>query len=417
MYGIMPMKNRCGQEADRLSGRFRQREEEHMRTRRSIAAAAGLGLVLLAGCGSRSDGGNSLSDTEVSAQAVFDYDVNDYVTLGEYKNLPVQYPVPVVSDEDVEDKASELVDDNTEYKEVSGRAAQKGDYVNIDFAGTIDGEEFEGGSAEEYEFTLGEEEFLEEFEENIIGKDSGETFSFKMVFPEDYDDELTGKEAEFSVTINSVSEAIVPEYNDELVKKATEYDSVQAYEDAAREELLVTAQEEAEATAGEDALALAVANATINGYPQALYDACYDENMETYQSYAEMFGMEFDDFMAEFSDGGDIDSETLDWVNEILVSQAIALQEGFEITDGNYEEAAGELAAKNEYESLEDFEADYGRISIMSMLARERAIEFLYEHAKVEEVSEDEYYGGDDDEYLSEDNTEGLSGDTETYAD
>lgn len=392
-----------------------------MRTRKKIVAAAvGLSMILMSGCGSQTDGENALSDsdTEASVQEVFNYNVDDYVKLGEYKNLSVQYPVPVISDEDLEDSIAELIEENTEYKEISDRAAQKGDYVNLDFTGTIDGEEFEGGSAEDYEFTLGQEEFLEEFEENVIGKNSGETFSFKMVFPEDYDEELTGKEAEFSVTLNSISEAVVPEYNDELVKKVTEYDSVQAYEDAMREEMLITAQQEAEEAAGEDALAMAVANAQISGYPQALYDTCYNDNMETYQSYAEMFGMELDDFMAEFSDGGDIDSETLDWVNEILVAQAIAKQEGFEVTDDNYKEAAEELAIQNEYESLEDFEADYGKVSVMSMLARKRAIDFLYENAKVEEVSEDEYYGGDDEALsISEGDTEELSDGTETFKD
>lgn len=376
-----------------------------MRTRKRIAAtAAGLCVALLAGCGNQPQNGVS-STEEISAQEIFNYDVSDYVSLGEYKGLAVQYPVPAISGEDLEEGIAELVESNTEYKEVSDRAAQNGDYVNIDFNGTVDGEEFEGGSAEEYEFALGEDEFLEEFEANIIGKKAKDEFAFKMVFPDDYDEELAGKEAEFSVTVNSVSEAVVPEYNDELVKKATEHDSVQAYEEALQEELMLTASEEAEAAAGEDALALAVANAKISGYPQALYDACYQENMETYQSYAEMFGMEFDEFMEEFSDGGDLDGETLDWVNEILVSQAIAQQEGFEITDENYKEAAEELAIENEYETLEEFEADYGRTSVMSMLARERAIAFLYENAEVEEVSEEEYYG-DEEEDLEEIGTE-----------
>lgn len=375
-----------------------------------VTAAIGLGMVLLAGCGSQNGSGNALSDsdTEVSIQEVFGYKATDYVTLGEYKNLAVQYPVPSVTDEDMEDGISELIENNTEYKEISGRSAQKGDYVNMDFTGTVDGEEFDGGSSEGYEFVLGEEEFLDEFEANIIGKNAKDEFSFKMVFPEDYDEELGGKEAEFAIKINSISEAVVPEYNDELVKSSTEYDSVQAYEEALREDLMAAAIEEAKEAAGEDALAMAVANAEINGYPQELYDACYEENMATYQSYAEMFGMELEDFMADYSENGDIESETLDWVNEILVSQAIAIQEGFEITEDNYGEAAEELAAENEYESLEDFEADYGQVSVMSMLARERAINFLYENAKIEEVSEDEYYGGEDVDEMLEGETEAL---------
>ena len=148
-----------------------------MKKKTGLAAILfGTGLCLMAGCGNNSSAGNetgeSVVDTET--QVFFDYNVSDYVTLGDYKNLSVQYPVPVVTDEDVEMSIEELVSDYTEYNEDANRAAQEGDYLSIDFAGTIDGEEFDGGSAEDYEFTLGEDEFPEDFEKNLIGKKAGE---------------------------------------------------------------------------------------------------------------------------------------------------------------------------------------------------------------------------------------------------
>ncbi|MCI8634128.1 MAG: trigger factor [Eubacterium sp.] len=372
-----------------------------MKKKTGLAAILfGTGLCLMAGCGNNSSAGNetgeSVVDTET--QVFFDYNVSDYVTLGDYKNLSVQYPVPVVTDEDVEMSIEELVSDYTEYNEDANRAAQEGDYLSIDFAGTIDGEEFDGGSAEDYEFTLGEDEFPEDFEKNLIGKKAGEEVSFSMTYPADYYEETAGKTAEFKVTVKSVSEVVVPEYNDEFVAKATEYDTTEAYEQAMREELVAGAQEEASTGAGEDALALAVGNATINGYPQELYDACYDSTLEEYQSYAAMFGVEMEEFMQEFMGEDNLDSVTLDMVNEILVSQAIAEKEGFAVTEKNYAQEAQALADANGYDSLDDFTADYGKNSIMTMLVREKAVEFLYENADVQEVSEEEYYGESENE-------------------
>ncbi len=303
-----------------------------------------------------------------------------------------------------------MLDEHTEYKEISDRPAQNNDYVNLDFKGTVDGEEFDGGTAEDYEFTLGQEEFIEEFEANVVGKSAGETFTFQMTFPDDYDEDLKGKTAEFTVTLNSINEVQTPEYTDDFVKEATEYETIDAYEEALREELLLSAQQEAESAAGDDALLQAVSNAEIDGYPQALYDSCYNDTVEQYQSYADMFGVDFDEFMSDYMEDGDLEAETLNWVNEILVSQAIAKAEGFEITDKNYKEEAEALAVEYEYESLEDFVGDYGELSVMAMLVRGKAVAFLYENANVEEVSEEEYYEEDeyDDDSAPEDGTEAV---------
>ncbi len=353
------------------------------------AIALGIGMLLSAGCG---DGGK---DTNGSS-AFFDYDVNDYVTLGDYKGLAVQYPVPTVTEDDIQIAIEDLLDEKTDYIEVTDRGAENGDYLNIDFTGTIDGKEFDGGSAEDYELTLGNEEMLVEFDQNLVGKKAGETAAFKVVFSEDYDEELAGQEAEFQVTVNTVSEINQPEYNDAFVAEATEYKTTAEYEEALRGELITSAQAEAAESAGTDALQLAVDNATINGYPESLYEACYQDTVDSYQAYAEMFGMEFEEFMSEFMEGEDLEEVTISLVNEVLVSQAIAEKEGLTITDKEYDQEAEALATEYGYTSLEDFTADYGQVSIMSTLIKERAMNFLYENAQVEEVSEEDYNNEED---------------------
>lgn len=373
----------------------------------AAAVMAGIGMMLLAGCGNDATTQNSVDNTESKETGadIFDYDVNDYVTLGDYKGLSVRYPVPEVTEESLEMEIEYLLNDNTEYKEVTDRGVQNGDYVNIDFDGKIDGEAFDGGTDTDYEFTLGEGEFLEEFENNLIGKNAGETFTFTMTFPEDYDETIGGKEAEFSVTINSIEEVIVPEYNDAFIKEVTDYDTTAAYEEAIMEELMGDAKEEAESAAGEDALQLAIQNATINGYPQSLYDACYNSTIDEYQEYADMFGMELSEFMG---DEDEVEEEVLNWVNEILVSQAIAEKEGFQITDDNYQEDAENLALDYGYEGLDEFVSSFGEVYVRVNLIKEKAVEFLYENAEIEEVSQDEYYGDEELEFDQEGGTEIL---------
>ena len=169
-----------------------------------LAAAVIVSLAVFAGCGGKGkdSAGGTKTDTEGSTgeadadkagtgegtQAVEsgDYSVDDYVTLGDYKGMEVEYIIPEVLDDDVEMYIQGELEENTEYKEITDRPAQEGDLVNIDFTGKIDGEEFDGGSAEEYELVLGSGEFLEDFEKNLVGKNAGETVTFQTTFPEDY---------------------------------------------------------------------------------------------------------------------------------------------------------------------------------------------------------------------------------------
>lgn len=361
----------------------------------------GIGAIFFSGCGAKKEANQDkapVDSTEIAKEAVFDYKVKDFVTLGEYKGLSIKYPIPEVTDEDLQMKIEELLSENTDYNGISGRGAKNGDYLNIDFVGTIDGEEFEGGSSEGYEFTLGEGEFLEDFEKNLIDKKEGEETVFRLTFPKDYSEDVGGKEAEFTVTINSISEVVTPEYNDAFVAEVTEYETMKAYEEAMKAELMETAEKDARTSSGEDALMQAVGNAKIEGYPQALYDACYNVTLDEYKAFAEMFGMQLEDFMSDFMEGSDLDSITLDTVNELLVAQAIAEQEGFSITGDNYKEEAKKMAAENGYDSVEDFMEDYGysEVSIRTSLIREKAIGFLYENANIKEVSQEEYYGQDE---------------------
>lgn len=372
------------------------------------------GIMAFAGCGNEKknekegetkiqeeDTQDDVGDEDVSAASshenALDFKVGDYVKLGEYKNLKVQYPTPEVSEDDLQYTIEELQEENTEYKEITDRSAQEGDSVNIDYTGVIDGEAFEGGSDTDYELVLGSGDFLEEFESSLVGKNSGEAVTFPVTFPEDYfDSEMAGKQAEFTVTINKISQVIVPEYTDEFVAKATDYSTMKEYEEYIRKDLEASAQEESISAAGEEALSLAVENATVDGYPQELYDFFYDETVAGYEFYASMMGMEYEEFVEQMGEDS-VESGAIAQTNEFLVVQAIAEKEGLTVTEENYKDEAKELMEENEYETLDEFEKDYGKVSIIVQLVRGKIVNFLYENAQIEEVSQEEYYGDEDD--------------------
>ncbi len=111
------------------------------------------------------------------------------------------------------------------------------------FYGTIDGEEFEDGSAEDFDLELGAGYFLDDFEAQLVGANAGETKELTVVFPEEYDETLAGKEAKFTVKVNSISEKSIPEYNDAFVSSISDYSTTAEYEDSLKAELLASQQE------------------------------------------------------------------------------------------------------------------------------------------------------------------------------
>ena len=151
----------------------------------------------------------------------------DYVTLPDnYTALPIKKSDITPSAEDIQAQVDNLLAQYATTQEVTGRAAQSGDIVNIDYAGTVDGVAFTGGTYQGYDLTLGSGSFIDGFEDQIIGHNVGDTFDVNVTFPDGYDDStdsegntivLSGKAAVFSVTLNSISESVTPELTDAWV--------------------------------------------------------------------------------------------------------------------------------------------------------------------------------------------------------
>ncbi len=139
------------------------------------------------------------------------------VKLGNYKGLGIKKAAVKVSDKEVEDEVNKLVDQNANLV-VSDKPSKLGDTVVIDFVGSIDGKEFEGGKADNYSLVLGSNSFVPGFEDQLVGKKSGDKVDVNVTFPTQYVPELAGKKALFKVTVHEVKEKVLPELNEDLVK-------------------------------------------------------------------------------------------------------------------------------------------------------------------------------------------------------
>ncbi len=186
--------------------------------KKTIAAflVAVIAVTTVTGCGGAA---KSADVKSADAQYLKDLDLSKYVTLGEYKGVTVEEASPNVTDEEIESYLQYVESSMAATVEVTDRAVQEGDTVNIDYAGkhadTL--EAFDGGTAQGYDLTIGSHTFIDGFEDGLIGAEIGETRDLNLTFPEGYGaEELAGKDVIFTVTVNSIK--VKPDFDDEYVK-------------------------------------------------------------------------------------------------------------------------------------------------------------------------------------------------------
>ncbi|MDU5408832.1 MAG: trigger factor, partial [Streptococcus agalactiae] len=280
------------------------------------------------------------------------------VKLGDYKDLSVEVDVSKeVSDEEVDAKVERERNNLAELTVKDGEAAQ-GDTVVIDFVGSVDGVEFDGGKGDNFSLELGSGQFIPGFEEQLVGSKAGQTVDVNVTFPEDYQaEDLAGKDAKFVTTIHEVKTKEVPALDDELAKDIDdEVETLDELKAKYRKEL-----ESAKEIAFDDAvegvaIELAVANAEIVELPEEMV---HDEvhramnefmgNMQRQgispEMYFQLTGTTEEDLHKQYQ--ADADKR----VKTNLVIEAIAAAEGFEATDEEIEKEITDLASEYNMEA------------------------------------------------------------------
>ena len=286
-------------------------------------------------------------------KATFDieYQVLPDVELGDYMGLTVEVNEETLTDDAVENAIQREITRNTRYVPVTDRPIKMDDRVRFDYAGTIDGVAFEGGSQENATLDIGSGKFIPGFEEGLVGLSVDEEKDLELTFPEQYKKELAGKPVVFHVKIHEISQPEVPELNDEFVADISEFSTVDEYRADIRKKLqadIDTRNEEARMDAVTGA---AIENAKVEISPELLNGEV--ENMlQDYDMNLRRQGMSLDDYMKATGMNRQtfIDLQVKPaarmQLTSRLVLDAIVEKEQVECTDEMYEEQL-EKAAKS----------------------------------------------------------------------
>ncbi len=344
------------------------------------------------------EGETETADEYVELDSRPTYTALDYVTLGEYTGLAVEVdPVAEVTEEDVDSAVESAVESAGLYDTLTEGTVQEGDIANIDYVGTKDGEEFDGGSAEGYDLTIGSGTFIDGFEDGLIGVAIGETVDLNLTFPESYGNEdLAGQDVVFTVTVNSIQR--MPEITDDVINELTdgEYTTVDAYRIYQEEQLKESAESTQTSAINNELMTQLYNTCEVTDYPQDLVDYSIQEMNNYYIQYASYYGMTLNDFITTYFG---MDRDTYDEQGEAAVKSsieqelilvAIAEAEGLDLTDEEYEEGCQNYAEQMGYESVEDFQAAYDENKIRASLMMDRAMDFVRENAVITETSEEE---------------------------
>lgn len=342
------------------------------------------------------------------------------VKLGEYKGIEASKVICEISDAEVEEAVEEMMYDYITYDAVTDRAAETGDNVNIDYVITkVDGKPYEyaadsddadekdedsdeSGDASQSEdpysgygedIVIGEEYVYPEVEEALVGMKTGEKKTVSAELTDDYvDEDMAGKQAEIEVTLNEISVENKPEYNDAFVKEKLGFDTVAGYEESLKKDLLEEKEEEYKYETVAQIIQKIVEASEFSGYDKKMYEACEEEYNSNNEQMAAMYGMELSDYedLIGLSED-DKKNDIIGMVHERQIVEAIAEKEGMKISDEDVNEFAGNVYADYEYESADSFIKDYGKDYLNYYLLSQKVDDFLFDNAKLTEISEEEY--------------------------
>ena len=325
---------------------------------------------------------------ETGITIVAEIPVKPEVKLGAYKNLKVKVDVKEITDADIEEELKRVQMHNTRLVEKDGKV-ENGDIANIDFKGSVNGEYFEGGSAEGFDLEIGSHSFIDNFEDQLVGLKAGEEKDVLVKFPENYQAEnLAGKDAKFEVKFNAVKVKELPEINDELASNVSEFETLEEYKKHIKEHLGEHAEEDAKIKTENMILDKIVENMTcevpeimVNRELDAImqdmeYRLMYQgANLEAYASY-------IGKTVEELRNDRKADAEKS--VKIRLALQEILKNEKIDISDKDVDEYVEKIAkrvnkTKEEYKStITDERLNY----IKNEILMNKLLEFLLENNK-----------------------------------
>lgn len=350
-----------------------------------LCSAAAI-VLLTTGC-SKKEADDAAASSEAAAETeAEEYVAESSVTLGNYIGLEVTAPKPEVTDEDLDQQVQYLMEALGEYQPYDG-AAELEDIVTIDYKGLLNGEEFEGGTAEGFDLTLGSGQFIDGFEDGLVGAVKGEKRDLNLTFPEFYPEDLANKDVIFEVTVNEVKRLEVPELTDELVKEHySEYaGTVEEFMQFLYDGMLEQAQYNSDNQRDAQMIQKIMEESEIVCATSEIDDA-YHTQLNSYtvmltssgmdlESYAGMYGMTEDEFKAQIRESAKVMAE------QELLLKAIAEKENITVTDEEKEQLAKDYGSESVEEMLKNVNITQEMIDDTALM--QKTLAFLAENAKI----------------------------------
>lgn len=310
--------------------------------------------------------------------------VKPEVTLGDYKGIEIEKKTAEVTDEEVEDEIGRVRENNSRMITIDDRASQEGDTVIIDFDGYVDGEQFEGGQAEDYSLVLGSHTFIDNFEEQLIGKNPGESVEVHVTFPDAYQaEELRGKDAVFYVDINDIKVKELPDIDDEFAQDVSDFDTLDEYKEDLKKKLLENKEAALDREKEETVIGKIIENSQMD-IPEPMVDAQTRQMTQEFAQRLQSQGLSLEQYMqlTGFTPQKMVDElkpQALKRIQSRLVLEAVAAAENIEVSDEDFDKEIENMAeAYNmEKDKFSELVSDNEKEQIRMDIAVQKAVELV----------------------------------------
>ena len=314
--------------------------------------------------------------------------VKPEVTLGDYKGIEVEKKTAEVTDEELQAEIDKVRESNSRMITVEDRAVQDGDITTIDFEVFVDGEPFEGGKGENYPLTIGSHSFIDNFEEQLIGKNIGEETEVNVTFPEQYQaEELQGKPAVFKVTIKEIKVKELPELDDDFAQDVSEFDTVDEYKEDLKKKLLENKEAALKREKEEDVVGKIIENATME-IPDPMVDTQVRQMVQEFSQRIQSQGLSLQQYMqftgmTPESLTNELQPQALKRIQSRLVLEAVVAAENIETSDEDLEKELEKMAEMYQMEAdkLKELVGEEEKKQIALDLAVQKAVELVVDAA------------------------------------
>lgn len=318
------------------------------------------------------------------------------IEVKNYKGLEVTKVASEVTDADVDADLKRIQQSQARLETVEGRKPQDGDTVVIDFDGSIDGKHFDGGNAENFELKLGSGQFIPGFEEQLIGKDAGETVDVKVTFPENYNaKDLAGKDALFETKIHEIKVEVLPEIDDDLASDVSEFETLAELKADVKKNLEKNARDGDETQMKNELLDKLCETNEVD-VPASMVEDEIDRMLNEMNQQLAYQGMSLDQYMQilgqtmkDVREGARVDANKR--VAMRILIRAVVAKEGIEATEAELEDELRKFAEQYG-QTVEQVKKVMGEDN-MKFFAEDvktrKAIDFMFDNAKLVEKKEE----------------------------